>query len=626
MTSLWSKLRLNTQIAIASSTLLAVTILITTAFNVHTQQTTMRDALLQNSMALGRNLSSTITYHSIQSEYDAIEESLLKSAEFPEVKSIKLYDLNGAIQNNIIRKKSGEIIISYANKSTLLPLQLKNRVESLTIINKNTLFIWYPLKTTNVIGWLNLEISLAELNKRRADIIKRNVIGSVIAIVLNILILLVILITPTKKIQSAIKVTQQLDSLKPKLTKESGGSHDLNKLFSALNSVALRLNAQHTEIQNQTYELTQNNIELSYAKDELELSKERFDRAINGANDGLWDYSLETSKVWCSQRFNSLLSQNRIDISTNIQINEFINYFHPDDSKAIKLIFNSKIIANETLDIQCRLRTDDKEYTWFRIRGRKYNNSEGIPVHIAGSLMDISEQIRVDKMKDEFVSTISHELRTPLTSIKGSLELINSGVMGEVNKKMIPLLDIACRNSEHLSQLINDILDISKIESGNVDSHLEKIELVNFLKETIELNQGMAIKFNVALSLNAEVSNAWINLDKRSLHKIMNNLISNAIKFSDNEKEVSVRLLKHKTHYRIAIKDTGLGISKEYQPFLFTKFTQEQSSLTRSVGGSGLGLSIAKSLIEQLKGDLSYTTSATEGTTFFVDLPAINNK
>jgi len=145
--------------------------------------------------------------------------------------------------------------------------------------------------------------------------------------------------------------------------------------------------------------------------------------------------------------------------------------------------------------------------------------------------------------------------------------------MSAVNKKMIPLLDIACRNSKHLSQLINDILDISKIESGNVDSHLEKIELVNFLKETIELNQGMAIKFNIALSLKSDVNNVWINSEKRSLHKIMNNLISNAIKFSDNEKEVSVRLSKHKTNYRISIKDTGLGISKEYQPFLFTKFT-----------------------------------------------------
>jgi len=186
------------------------------------------------------------------------------------------------------------------------------------------------------------------------------------------------------------------------------------------------------------------------------------------------------------------------------------------------------------------------------------------------------------------------------------------------------MLEIAFRNTGRLLGLINDLLDLSRLESDNIVYHLKNLELCNFLKESIDLNGGIATTFNVTLVLNIDIKNAWLHIDETCLHQIMSNLISKAIKFPKQDGKVSVKLSSLDNYYRIAVSDNGSGIDKAYQPFLFQKFTQEQSSQTRSVDGTGLGLAITKSLIEQLGRKLNYTTAQEDGTSFFVDLSILH--
>ncbi len=161
---------------------------------------------------------------------------------------------------------------------------------------------------------------------------------------------------------------------------------------------------------------------------------------------------------------------------------------------------------------------------------------------------------------------------------------------------------------------------MAKIESGETEIVTEDFKLCDFLRENILNNQVLAVEHGVELLFTADLSDNWIKTDESRLNQIINNLVSNAIKFSCDNGKVEVILKSVNDSYQIAVSDNGPGIDKAYQPFLFDKFTQEQSAHTRKVGGTGLGLDITKGLVDILGGKLSYETSP-KGTKFLVNIP-----
>ncbi|WP_448561266.1 PAS domain S-box protein [Trichothermofontia sp.] len=241
------------------------------------------------------------------------------------------------------------------------------------------------------------------------------------------------------------------------------------------------------------------------------------------------------------------------------------------------------------------------------------------------SFRDITEQTRIERLKDEFVSMVSHELRTPLTSIRGSLGLILGGVSGDVPEQTRMLLEIAYKNSERLITLINDILDIEKIESGRIDFNLQPLELTPLLTQAIATNQTYADQFQVRLVLTETVP-VRVNADPDRLLQVLTNLLSNAAKFSPTGSvvEVSAQRLESRTDWvRVAVRDYGPGIPAAFIPHIFQKFAQADSSNTRQKGGTGLGLSITKAIVERLGGTIGFETEPGIGTTFYFDLPLL---
>ncbi|MCW8900701.1 MAG: ATP-binding protein [Gammaproteobacteria bacterium] len=235
---------------------------------------------------------------------------------------------------------------------------------------------------------------------------------------------------------------------------------------------------------------------------------------------------------------------------------------------------------------------------------------------------DITERKRIEKMKNEFISTVSHELRTPLTSIKGSLGLMTGGAVGVLPSQAQDILTIAENNAERLLLLINDLLDIQKIETGELAMKLEKIELVSFLRQSINDNNAYAEQYGVSLVLESCDETLYINANKDRLMQVMANLLSNAVKFSHKNGTVEVSATRPDVNViRVSVTDHGEGIAKEFYSTIFDKFTQQDSSDTRQKGGTGLGLSITKSIIEKHNGELSFISKAGAGTTFYFDLP-----
>jgi PAS domain S-box-containing protein len=235
---------------------------------------------------------------------------------------------------------------------------------------------------------------------------------------------------------------------------------------------------------------------------------------------------------------------------------------------------------------------------------------------------DITQQLEAERIKQEFTSTLSHELRTPLTSIIGSLQLINSGVMGDIEKDILELTTIAERNGQRLLDLINDILDVEKIESGKLTLVLEPVDLGELVAESLTLNRAFAERFKVRLVASGEPCSVKVNADRKRALQIMTNLLSNAAKFSTEGSAVEVTIeTAGLDMVRVGVHDTGPGIPENFRSRIFGRFAQADMSHTRQIGGTGLGLAICKRLVEMMGGRIGFSDRTAGGTTFWFELP-----
>lgn len=224
------------------------------------------------------------------------------------------------------------------------------------------------------------------------------------------------------------------------------------------------------------------------------------------------------------------------------------------------------------------------------------------------------------EVKSQFLSTVSHELRTPLTSIKASLDLINAGALGKVPSDLTPALAIAAKNASRLSALIDDLLDLQKIEAGEMVFHFETVNVRELVEEAIESNKGYADHLDIKVTTSFPRDDIFIEGDHSRLMQVLANLLSNALKFSHEGGTVQVGALLTGEKVRIWVRDNGVGIPENSKDKVFGKFSQVDSSDVRRVGGTGLGMSITKQIVERHDGKVDYESELGNGSTFYVEL------
>ncbi|HEU4884164.1 MAG TPA: response regulator [Longimicrobium sp.] len=232
---------------------------------------------------------------------------------------------------------------------------------------------------------------------------------------------------------------------------------------------------------------------------------------------------------------------------------------------------------------------------------------------------DVTERREVDRLKDEFVSIVSHELRTPLTSIRGSLGLLAAGKLGEVPEKGRRMLEIAVQNTDRLVRLINDILDIERIESGRVTMELHSTDAADLAHQAVDVMAAMAEKAGVHLYAWADRQPMEADADR--ILQVLTNLLSNAIKFSPPGAEVTVNVAREGSEVVFRVRDQGRGIPADRLESIFERFQQVDSSDAREKGGTGLGLAICRSIVQQHGGRIWVESVPGEGSTFTFTLP-----
>ncbi|MBU0709138.1 MAG: hypothetical protein KJ793_00280 [Candidatus Omnitrophica bacterium] len=234
---------------------------------------------------------------------------------------------------------------------------------------------------------------------------------------------------------------------------------------------------------------------------------------------------------------------------------------------------------------------------------------------------------RLDQLKSEFVSTASHELRTPLAAIKESVMLILDGTAGKTSSAQSRFLGIARRNIDRLTDLINDLLDIFKIDTGKLQLKKSKCDINVLINKTLEQLKSLASDNKLILNQVLAKDLPKVECDQGRIIQVITNLVGNAIKFTPSGGKIMIISKKRDTKFiEISVTDTGIGIDKKDISKLFTRFRQLDSSLTRKVGGTGLGLAICREIIQMHGGKIWAKSEVGKGSVFVFTLPVLSEK
>jgi two-component system, OmpR family, phosphate regulon sensor histidine kinase PhoR len=348
--------------------------------------------------------------------------------------------------------------------------------------------------------------------------------------------------------------------------------------------------------------------------------KTKIEAIINSLSDGLMVIDQDGKLVLANPTISRLLDLKAGAYETRLpQLLENSQYAIEVKDTTYVEILERVLQRGENLKIDVILGTDPP--TIFQSFWVPLKDSEGKSSGAVILMHDVTYYVELDRMKSDFISIVSHELKTPLTSITGFVRLLSAERVGPITQKQRHYLDIVQKQSESLTALINDLLDLSRIEEGIIDVRHEPVSLAEVIKGVAQQLDNMAQERNVGLSIDVPPDLPDIKGDSDRLTQVFMNLIHNALKFTQSGGKVRVKAGSLGNECLVRVADTGIGISSKDLPKIFNKFYQVDSSSTRQQSGTGLGLSISKQLIAAHGGDIWVNSTPGKGTTFSLTLP-----
>ena len=382
----------------------------------------------------------------------------------------------------------------------------------------------------------------------------------------------------------------------------------------------------------------------------LQNSQTRLVEAQRIANIGHWELDVVRNKLYWSREIYRIFAMDPEEFGASYEA--FLETIHPEDRDLVNEAYSNSLKTRKPYKIIHRLLLKDGSIKYVQEQCETEFNEKNEPLYSIGTVQDITEQqliaqelnahrshlqdlvnertielseardkaLAATQAKSEFLANMSHELRTPLNSIIGFSGIMRDGLAGPLNEEQTKQLNMVHNSAKHLLNLINDILDLSKVEAGKLEVSIETFPLSGLLSELFSLLSPLAKDKQITLVTEKEQYSGKLTTDYAKLRQVLINLLSNAIKFT-NQGEVSIKSYCNKKHFCIEIRDTGIGMDEEQQKHIFDAFRQIDSGDNRSHEGTGLGLAICKRFIELLDGDISVSSSPGSGSCFSIELP-----
>ena len=380
-------------------------------------------------------------------------------------------------------------------------------------------------------------------------------------------------------------------------------------------------------------------IERTRAEQALRKSEERYALAMAGANEGMWDWSTDTDEIHVSTSYKRIVG---FDMpGDTISHDDWVSRIHPDDigvrAQAHRDYETGK---REIYECEYRVRCGDGQYRWFLNRAKGVADEHGKTSRMVGSMTDITarkqaeEALREAKQRAEaatlaktrFLASMSHELRTPMNAITGFSRLVMRRTKDVIPPRQYENLEKILVSADHLLTLINDLLDLSKIEAGKVDLVLEDFELATLLDDVAVTVQPLVDRNENRLTLSLAGDLGDMHGDQTRVRQIVLNLLSNACKFTEHGK-VDLQATRDPEDegdwFTLSVSDTGIGMTPEQCDKVFEEFAQAETSTADKYGGTGLGLAICRRLCHMMGGDITVTSKPAIGTTFTVRVPCV---
>lgn len=430
----------------------------------------------------------------------------------------------------------------------------------------------------------------------------------------------------TRPLKALSLSAQQLEAGKPATIDVTNATYtEVNTLSGSINSLIRNLQLKERDLKdlNATLEnrVMQRTVELTQALESVRDNEHRIKTIIETAQGAFIGVNFEGRITDWNSQAAKMLGWTREQI-----LGQTLDKLVPDRFKgsvntAMQMFISTGAAKFINTNLERLVLTHDGKELSVEVRIGLINDKK--LKLFSAFLHDISERKQVERMKSEFISTASHELRTPLTAIYASLDMLNSGMAGELPPDAKALLGISYRSAERLVRLINDVLDVEKIESRNMTYHMVVQPLLPLVEQSIRAMQSYADQYEVKFELVYKSSDdIHVLLDADRVIQVMVNLLSNAAKFSPHvEAVVIVSLQRLAASVRVMVADSGSGIPENFRSRIFQRFAQADSSDRRQKGGTGLGLNICKSIIEAHGGKIDFVSEPSKGAVFFFDLP-----